>query len=300
MLSAPLRPFPDFLLIGAKRAGTTSLYRQIESHPQVLPLFPSTRFFPLRANMKGVHYFDTAAGHGVAWYRSHFASSFTRSTARRREGAAVTGEASPYYLFHPAAAGRAARLVPDAKLILLLRDPVERAHSHYREQCRNGVEHMAFEGALTAEPARLAGEAERLLHDVRAVSFAHEHQSYAAQSHYAASVERWLRHFPRDQLLVLCSEEYYADPPDHLDRVFAFLGLRAHHPMDLQPRNPAPPASMSVETRAALTARFEPDVARLVGVLGRSFPWPCAGPVNGGPAAPVARGHHEGAAAADA
>src|SRR4029077_8300567 len=139
---------------------------------------------------KGVHYFDSNHARGSRWYRSHFRSAW----ARRRAGQ-ITGEASPYYLFHPRAPQLAAAEIPDARLIVLLRDPVERTYSHWSEQKRNGVETLSFEDALAAEPERIAGEAERLLADPDAVSFAYEQQSYALQSEYATSIERWLELF---------------------------------------------------------------------------------------------------------
>src|SRR5947209_1159841 len=144
--SADRRALPDFLIIGAQKAGTTSLYRYLAAHPDIVA---STR--------KEVHFFDINFWRGEWWYRSLF--PLRRRLQRRpplRNRPAITGEASPYYLFHPFAPERAAQLLPDAKLIVLLRDPVERAWSHYRHEVANGRETMTFPDALAAEPARLA------------------------------------------------------------------------------------------------------------------------------------------------
>ncbi|MDQ4004850.1 MAG: sulfotransferase domain-containing protein, partial [Actinomycetota bacterium] len=122
------RPLPDFVVIGAKRAGTTSLYAYLAEHPDVAPLFPA------RQRIKGVHYFDTNHHRGLRWYRSHMPSWI------RRTGGRLAGEASPYYLAHPLAAERAARTIPDAKLVVLLRNPADRAYSHYRERVRHDAE----------------------------------------------------------------------------------------------------------------------------------------------------------------
>src|SRR4051812_47005739 len=147
-LTAPFRPMPDFVLIGAKRGGTTSLYYHLLRHPQILPLFPTARFLPKRREAKGAHFFDSNYERGDRWYRSHFPSSATRAlTARRQGGPAIVGEASPYYLFHPLAAERMAAANPSAKILVSLRDPLERTFSHYREQKRNGVETLSFEEA---------------------------------------------------------------------------------------------------------------------------------------------------------
>lgn len=273
MLTSPLRPLPEFLVIGAKRAGTTSLFFDVLRHPGVLPLFPSARLLPKRRDGKGPHFFDSEYARGLAWYRAHFPSRWERARVARRVGPVVTGEASPYSLHHPLAPGRAARHVPSLKLIALLRDPVERTYSHWKEQRRNGVETLSFEQALDAEPARTDGEQERLLADDGSRSFAHEQQSYARQSEYDRGLRRWLDHFPREQLLVLASEDYYADPVEATARVFTFLGLEPVAPPPSPPLNAAPGSSMAPDTRARLVERFTPHVHEVERLTGQSFPW---------------------------
>jgi hypothetical protein len=269
MATAPWRSAPEFVIIGAKRCGTTSLYRYLGEHPQVAPLFPSAKRLPLmRSDQKGAHYFDSNHARGPRWYRSHFRTAW----ARRRAGQ-VTGEASPYYLFHPRVPQLAAKEIPDAKLIALLRDPVDRSYSHWSEQRRNGVETLSFEDALAAEPDRIAGERERLLNDPGAVSFPYEQQSYALQSEYAESFERWRAHYPREQMLVLRSEDLYADPQGTYDRVTAFLGLAPHRLAKPEPWNAAPRSALAPATRDALIARFVPSEARLRELVDPGLRW---------------------------
>ncbi len=279
MVSAPLRPLPDYLIVGAKRSGTTSLHRWLLAHPDVLPLFPSARRLPLRADIKGVHFFDHP-GRGAWWYRSHFPTRASRALAARRsgDGRVVAGEATPYYLHHPHAAARAAQVVPDARVIVLLRDPVDRAWSHWKEQRRRGFEPLAtFEEALDAEPARLAGEAERLAADPGYRSFAHEHQSYATTGRYREPLARWEAAFPASQLLVLRSEDGFADPQGTFDRVLEFLGLRPARLADVPPFNTIAGA-LAPATRARLAAELTPDTAALEAHLGRSFGWSTSAP----------------------
>lgn len=276
--TAPLRPPPDFLVIGAKRSGTTSLYRWVLAHPQVLPLYPSARWLPLRSDIKGVHGFD--GDRGTWWYRSHFPTRPTRALAARRVGGrpVVAGEATPYYLHHPHAAARAAATVPRARLVVLLRDPVERAWSHWKEQRRRGFEPLeTFEEALAAEPARLAGEVERLAADPRYRSFAHEHQSYAATSRYTEALARWQAAFRPDQLLVLRSEDLFADPQETFARVLLFLGLRPAQLSEAAPFNRIA-GTLAPATRARLAAELAPDTAALEARLGRSFGWSTSAP----------------------
>ncbi len=264
------RPLPDFLLIGAKRSGTTSMYRYLLQHPRVLPLFPSARRLPMKENLKGVHYFDWGGARTVAWYRSHFPTSFTRARAERRWGGpAVAGEASPYYLFHPLAPFRAHHVVPDAKLVVLLRHPLDRTFSHYREQVRNGTERLSFEDALDAEASRLQGEVERTRRDPTYNSFAHQHQSYLLQSDYLSALEVWYGLYPRERLLVVRSEDFFVDPQGVYDQVLAFIGLPTFPLRDRRIWNATESASMRAETRARLDALFAPRIRALEEFLGR-------------------------------
>ncbi|MFD0685147.1 sulfotransferase domain-containing protein [Actinomadura fibrosa] len=269
MGTAPLRPDPDFLLIGAKRGGSTSLYYTLLGHPGIMPLFPGARLLPKANDTKGVHYFDSHYDRGRAWYRSHFPAA-----ARRRSR--KVGEGSPYYLFHPLAAERAGRDVPHARILLILRDPVERAFSHYRERRRQHAEELAsFEDALAAEPGRLAGEAERVAAGTGYRSYAHEQQSYRAQGEYAPHLRRWMAHFPAERIKVLAAEEFYADPQRSCDEVAAFLGLP---PAPLPPSatrvwNAAPSQDLKPETRRSLAEHYAPFNADLEALLGRTFPW---------------------------
>lgn len=280
MSTAAFRTGPDFLLIGAKRSGTTSLYRYLAEHPDVLPLFPSARFLPMKDDLKGVHYFDTAFRRGSVWYRSHFPTASVRWRHRARTGrSAVCGDGSPYYLTHPSAARRAAQLCPDVKLVVMLRDPVHRTYSHWKEQTRNGVETLSFADALAAEPARVADAEERLAADDAFYSFAHEHQSYARHSEYVDGVRRWLEVYPREQLHVVWSERFYADPQAGYDAVCAHLGLSRHQLSRPAVWNSADvggglPAGLAAELRD----RFAPSVDRLADLLGEPVPWPVSTP----------------------
>jgi len=246
--SSPVRRFPDFMIIGGKRCGTTSLHNYLVEHPLVAPLFPS------RQKIKGVHYFDSNFHRGRAWYRSHFATFLTTTPLFRR----TVGEASPYYLFHPHAADRARAFVPNVKLIVLLRNPVDRAYSHYRERCRQGVERLSFEEALEHEEERLKGEEERMLLDPSYYSFSHEHLSYVAQGYYARSLGRWTSLFDVSQFLILPSEDFFRDPRATYGKVLDFLGLPAFTPASFDRYNYHPGPSMLPPTRERLIVRFRP------------------------------------------
>src|SRR5687767_2090616 len=122
VLTAEHRQLPDYLVIGTKRGGTTSLWGNLRRHPQVLSLFPQM------GNLKSPHFFDINWARGERWYRAHFPTDRHRERRAREVGhPVVVGDVSPYYLFNPLAAERASLVVPQAKIVVALRNPVDRA-----------------------------------------------------------------------------------------------------------------------------------------------------------------------------
>jgi hypothetical protein len=261
------RPAPELLIVGSKRGGTTSLWRYLAEHPGVLPTFPRAE------HVKGVYFFDEHFGRGEQWYRSHFPTRARRVVVERRLGyAPIALDASPYYLFHPLAPARAREVVPGAQVVALLRDPVERAYSHWKER-RNHSESLPFEAALAAEPVRTAGEEARLVSDPAYLSFAHRHQSYVAQGCYAPMLERWFRHFPADQITVLAAEDFYAAPQRLVDELCDRLGLPRRLLEQVEPFNAERSGDMDPQVRAELSVRLGPEIEKVEQLLGREMPW---------------------------
>ncbi len=193
--TAGLRMEPSFILIGAQRCGTTSLFRALTAHPQLMP--PTFH--------KGVNYFDLNYYRGPQWYRAHFPVA---EFARRRAGRhcpPVAFEASGYYLYHPQAMERLGHDLPAVKLVAMLRDPAERAFSAHKHELARGYEREDFERALELEDERLAGEAERIRADPAYQSLAHRHHSYRHRGQYAEQLERLYEFFPRTQVHVIDS-----------------------------------------------------------------------------------------------
>ncbi|MGH8999547.1 MAG: sulfotransferase family protein [Acidimicrobiia bacterium] len=261
-----MRPLPEFLIIGAQRCGTTSLYKYLAQHPQ---------FCSATLRTKGVHFFDTRYDKGIAWYRGHFPTSMYRAMFRARRGAdLVTGEASPYYLFHPHVPFRIARHMPDAKLIVMLRDPIERAYSQWQHELSRGFERAeTFEEALDREPDRLTAEVERMNADAGYKSFSHQHHSYVARGRYADQLEVYRSLFPASQILAVKAEEFFSDPGVEYARVLEFLGLGAHDLGDYKRHNGYKRTAMNPPTRARLVRQFEDSNRRLAAMLGPSFSW---------------------------
>ena len=263
LLTSWLRLTPDFLIIGAQRCGTTSLYNYLTAHPRIAP-----------AITKEVHYFDLFFARGIAWYRAHFPSiiSMHRGALTPRQGL-ITGEASPYYIFHPLVPERVAGAIPRVKLLVLLRNPVDRAYSHYHHEVRMGVETLSFEDALRREAEELNDETGRIDPSQGGYSFSHQHYSYLARGIYSDQLEAWTRHFPKEQLLTLGTEDFNNDPAAILRRGLNFLELPYLAPEKFEKYNFGDNPKMDPSTRKRLVAYFRPHNKRLQELLGTKFGW---------------------------
>ena len=193
---------PDFLIVGCQKGGTTTLHDLVARHSRVIP-----------AAVKEVQFFSLHYERGWDWYCQQFPGG----------GEGLRGEATPYYLFHPHAAERIARHCPAARLIVLLRDPVARSLSQVFHARRLGFEPLDLAEALAAEPARLAGADACLARGERHLS--HQEHSYLSRSRYGPQLDRYAQLFPAEQLLVLRSEAFFADPAGTTTQVWRFLGL---------------------------------------------------------------------------
>jgi hypothetical protein len=262
------RTVPDFLVIGTKRGGTTSLFNYQMMHPGVLGLFPRPRL------QKSTDYFFKGFGRGEQWYRSNFhTQAFRERMAERLGYEPKAGEASPYYSWDPRIARRVHEVNPDLKAIMLVRNPVERAFSHWQERVHNGVEPLTFEQALAAEDARTEGELDRMLADPLYYSEAYDWYTYRSRGVYLPQIENWTSVFPAEQLLVVASEDLYADVQGTFDRVSAFLGLPAHTLPTTRTFNASGRLKMPPAAREELTAYFAPQIQTLSQYLGRSLVW---------------------------
>lgn len=257
------RMLPDVVIIGAQRSGTTTIFRLLSDHPQVLR--PTI--------VKGVAFFDLNFDRGLSWYRGHFP---LRATARLRGRGRriVTFESSGYYLMHPLAPQRLAETLPDTKVIAFLRDPVVRAHSAHRHEARRGFESEPFERAIEIESERIAGEAERLAREPGYQSYEYQHHAYLERGDYAPQIRRWIEAVGPDRVYVVDAERFFSDPVAEFARMCEWIGLDPVNNPEVKAWNAAPRAPMSDELRERLEAHFEPRIRDLQAVLDELPSWP--------------------------
>ncbi|MCA9838615.1 MAG: sulfotransferase [Trueperaceae bacterium] len=253
LATAPFRGLPDFLIIGAQKAGTSSLFSYLDQHPAVK-----------MSRAKEVHYFDLNYAKGETWYRSFFALDQQK----------LKGEASPYYLFHPHVAKRIKQLLPEAKLLVLLRNPTERALSQYFHAVRRDGETLDIQTALETEEERIGPDWQKLLSDETYQSEMVQLRSYKKRGLYLEQLERYWEHFAKEQILVLSSEAFFSEPNEILKTVYTFLGLTYEPIANLEPQNIG-----SNRTRVApevidyLNSYFAPFNKALFESLGQQFDW---------------------------
>jgi hypothetical protein len=253
---------PDFVIIGTQKGGTGTLYKLLLQHPAVMG-----------AKTKEVTYFERHFQKGQLWYRAHFPTRSERSARAASAGKVLVGEASPDYIYVPTAATNAQQTVPKAKLLAVLRNPTDRAFSHYQHELRKKCEALSFEEALAQEDIRMLTAAEHLMRNPRD-SYHFRHFSYKARGLYARQLKNWFDHFPREQFLVLRTEDFGTDPAGTVKQACDFLGIDSEPIKDFGRANVGGYAeTMKPETRAQLVEYFRPHNAELEQLLGRKLDW---------------------------
>ena len=249
------RVLPSFLIIGAQKCATTSMYDYLCQHPSIDA-----------ALTKEVHFFDNNFNRGESWYRSNF-------PLKSHIGCRVTGEASPYYFFHPLVPARVADLLPEVNLILLLRDPVTRAYSHYQHNRRYGLERRTFDNAIKGELDRIQAEITKIRELKNYNSKFHQHFCYLSRGLYFSQLETWLSHFPEVKIHIVFYEEFVINCQDVVDGVFNFLNLTPVS-IDCSRRlNPGSYGSKVMPKDNNLKGFFLEDVKQLENFVGRKVPW---------------------------
>ncbi|MGI9608639.1 MAG: sulfotransferase domain-containing protein [Acidimicrobiales bacterium] len=252
------RVLPNFVVAGTQRGGTTSLFIYLLAHDLV--------FGPRRA--KGVHYFDTNFHRSASWYRSNFPQRMLIDRLAEKHGTApAVGEGAPYYMYNPQIPGRIHDIIPGCRIIMVLREPLDRAISHHNHEVKRGFETLSLTEAFDAEPERLAGEWEHMAADATYVSSADIHHAYLRRGQYADQVERYVDVFGPGQVLVLDSGRLGAEPEATVREATDFLGLKpveqASYPLYNQRDHDPVPAELR-ERYGHVFADSNERLARLV------------------------------------
>lgn len=253
---------PDFIIVGSQKCGTSSLFHYLSQHVQIIP-----------SRIKEVHYFDLNYSKGDEWYHDFFPTwkeKIFLSIKERKK--VITGEASPYYIFHPSAVERIYKYSSDIKIIVLLRNPTERAWSHFRHNKRKGREHNTFSEALNLENQRIFNGCDEKDYENVNHTFGYQHYSYCKRGEYFSQIERLFKFFNRKNVLILESEMFFSDTQKVMDEVCGFLKIQK---VDREYKivNKGDKKTIDPKIKNRLQRHFQPYNERLYQLIGKKFNW---------------------------
>jgi hypothetical protein len=255
-LTAPLRALPDFLIVGAMKSGSSSLYSWMAAHPLIE-----------RSLIKEPNYFAARDRRSLIFYRRFFPLALPL-----RLRGALTMEASPGYLYHPAVPRRIREQLGNRRIIAILREPVARSVSHYKHLLTHAGETRSLEKMLAEVPPRDEGYV-YTREDPCGWSLRPHNRDVVARSIYDVQLRRYIETFGRQNLHVIFLEELAEEPQRVLDEAFRFVGLEPA-PIDTgRVWNRGYELEIAPETIAHLQRRFAEPNARLGELLGRRLPW---------------------------
>jgi hypothetical protein len=262
LLTSSRRTTPDYIVIGGQKCGTTSLHRYIKQHPHIVPPFK-----------KDSSYFDANYFRGFHWYRAHFPLQSQMDRLRDGGGHFVTGEVTTTYIHHPLTPERVSQRLHSVKFIAVLRNPAARAYSHYQHMLRTGREDLPFREAIEKEDERLNGVLERVKAGDNGALRSYRNYSYKSRGRYAEQLQRWFALFPRDQFLLLKSEDLFEKPESICKQVYEFLGLSDFRLDKYENANPGRYSDADAKVIAELETYFRPYNQQLYDLAGRDFGW---------------------------
>ncbi|MGM0588495.1 MAG: sulfotransferase domain-containing protein [Bacteroidota bacterium] len=248
------RPLPNTLIIGAMKAGTTSLFNYLATHPRVTGSY-----------IKELNYFNHNWDKRLGWYCSAFPIS--------GHWAEVVMEATTDYLYHPFTPERVKQTLADPKLIVLLRNPVHRAYSHYQHEVRQGREMLSFQEALEQEEGRTGATREKYFTDPTYQGIGKLHYNYKERGVYADQLERWFRYFDRDQFFIQSSSYFWADTAAFMKDLGTFLEVDLSGIQTGRKYNENTYPNLDEKTRDYLSEYYREPNQRLFKLLDRSFDW---------------------------
>lgn len=258
-LTRSIRTLPSFIIVGAQKCGTTSLNGYLKSHPDIC-----------MARGKETWFFDKHYEKGISYYRLHFPLKISSFLNPRL----VVGEASPSYIYNPRVPERIYTHFPNCKIIILLRDPIERAYSHYKHMLRIGFEDLAtFEAAIEKEAERTCGELEKIMNNGFYFSQSRELFSYLGKGIYYPQVKAYLDKFGKDRVLVVDSNSFFLSEKKIMSKIENFIDVKPHNYQDFPVWNKGDKSRLSEATRNQLKDFYEPHNEMLFDLLGRKLSW---------------------------
>ena len=253
-ITASSRVLPDFIISGTVRSGTTSLYYNICEHPSVLP-----------ADYDEIGFFDSNYHLGINWYRSMFPTEKEMERVKKETNFAITGEDTPFYFWKKEAAERILKDIPNPKIIIIFRNPVDRAYSNYQLGIRKKTETLSFEDAIDEEMNFLEKHSFRESVDRR--------RSYLSKGFYENQIKIWFNVFPREKIHILSTEDMQKNPEKTLLKIFQFLGIPNYTLKNPQKQKSSEYKKMDDKTREILLNFYKPYNEKFFQIIQERFDW---------------------------
>ena len=257
-----LHVLPDFYIIGVEKAGTSSLFGYLTQHPYA--------YAPIS---KEINFYSKYYSKGIDWYKICFPFKFEKFFKKMINGKFITGEASVRYFDYPHSLNRLKKFTPKAKLILMLRNPIDRAFSEFASTSRTGRETLSFQDAINSEETRTAEEYNKMLKNENYFHETFFRFAYLKRGIYADNLERWFKIFPREQFLIIKSEDFFENPSVVYNRALSFLSLPKWELDEYTIWRRINKSTMDESFRKKLVEYFRPHNERLYKLIGENFHW---------------------------
>ena len=256
IMTNQLRVLPDFVVIGSTKSGTTSLHYYLIQHPRII-------------SERNVHFFEYMQTNSIEWYRAHFPTKAYKNFKKL-----TVGEQTATYLFHPLIPKRIHTTIPNAKLIVVLRNPVDRAYSNYKHQVREGIEKRTFEDAIKSELKRIEICKNNPEYKINNNDFNNNVVfSYLRHGIYVDFIKAWMKFFTKEQFLILPTYELNNNRVKFLKQVFDYLNVPNFEINDIKRQNVGEYKKLDKSTRKFLVDYYRPHNERLFELLGKKFEW---------------------------
>jgi len=260
-LTSPLRVLPDFIVIGVGRGGTTSLYNYLNQHNCIQ-----------KSSYDEIGFFDDNFHLGVNWYRSMFPTKYEKQKIIKKFGKFLTYDVTPWYIRRPWTANRIKTLLPSAKIISVLRNPVDRTYSHYHLTCREKGTTKSFEEIIEEDIKKIDNYDDNLKNSQKYYEYFVQN-SHIARGFYLEQLENWFTVFNKENILIISSEDLANHTQKTMDHVFDFLNIEDQVIPNLEKVNVAKYPKMKEKTRKILENYFFEYNENLFKKIGKHFNW---------------------------
>ena len=260
-LTSSFRTLPNFFVIGGVRCGTTSLYHYLGQHNCIK-----------QAIYDELGYFDDNFHLGLNWYRSLFPTKFIQKKIESKYKKFLTYDVTPFYIYNPLVVDRIFKFSPNAKIIAVLRNPIDRAYSNFNNRIQDeGDTETTFEEIVYSEIEKIENNENNQENNAFLVDEFYE--LLLARGFYAKQLEYWFKKFPRNNMLLISSEELAVNTDKTISEVFEFLEVPDQKINDLTKQNKIKYPKMKDSTREILINFFKPHNEKLFEILGSKFDW---------------------------